>query len=131
MSSSSKRKRLPRNPHAAQFEVIRAPTSTPQPSATSRTVVFDRHVSGRLGQHTEISEVSISAEDIATLAQDPEFSSWPDDDTLNFGYFEQVIQEGDKNDEAVNPEEDIGKGKGKEKVKPVCVDSPWLCDFVD
>jgi hypothetical protein len=128
MSSSSKRKRPAKNLHAAQFEVIHATTLTAQPSATSRTVTFDRHASGRLGQHTEISEVSISAEDLAVLAQDPEYMSWPDDETLNFEYFEQVVQ-GDKDDEAANPEEVVGKGKGKDKVKPVRVDSPWLCDL--
>lgn len=67
MSLSSKRQ-CSQNPHAAQFKIICAPTSTPQPSATSCTIIFDRHASGRLGQQTEISEVSISAEDIAVLA---------------------------------------------------------------
>ncbi|KIM83861.1 hypothetical protein PILCRDRAFT_6742 [Piloderma croceum F 1598] len=91
MSSSSKRKRPAKSLHAAEFEVIRPTTVAQLPSATSRTVTFDRHVSGRLGQQTEIADVIISAEDLATLAQDPEFSSWPNDDTLNFEYFEQAV----------------------------------------
>jgi hypothetical protein len=118
MSSSSKRKRPAKSLHAAEFEVIRPTTLAPLPSATSRTVTFDRRVGGRLGQQTEIADVIISAEDLATLAQDPEFSSWPNDDTLNFEYFEQAVQEGDRDDEVAD-QEDAGKGKGK--VKSVCI----------
>jgi hypothetical protein len=118
MSSSSKRKRPAKNPHAAEFEVIRPTTLAPLPSATSRTVTFDRHASGCLGQQTDIADVVISAEDLAILAQDPEFSSWPDDDTLNFEYFEQAVQEGDGDNEVVDQE---GAEKGKGKVKSVCV----------
>jgi hypothetical protein len=118
MSSNSKRKRPAKSLHAAEFEVIRSTTVAPLPSATSRTVTFDRHVSGRLGQQTEIADVIISAEDLATLAEDPEFSSWPNDDTLNFEYFEQAVQEGDRDDEVAD-QEDAGKGKGK--VKSVCI----------
>lgn len=111
MSSSSKRKRPAKNPHATQYEIVRSTIS--QPSATSRTITFDRHATGRLGEQTEIAEVSISAEDLAILAQDPQYSSLPDDDTLNFEYFEQSVQEGDKDDEP------IAHKVPANKVKPV------------
>jgi hypothetical protein len=90
MSSNSKRKRPAKNPHTAQFEIVRATTA--QSSAVSRTVTFDCHAGGRLGQQTDIAEIDISAEDLAILAQDPEYSSLPDDDIFNFAYFEQVVQ---------------------------------------
>jgi hypothetical protein len=118
MASSSKRKRTAKNPHAAEYEVL--PPSrqdTPQPSATSRTVTFDRNPSGRLGQHTEITEVEISAEDLATLAQDPEFASLPDDETLNYEYFEQTVQADNKEDEPAVHHVPPVKAR---KVKPVC-----------
>ena len=99
MASHSKRKR---NPHAAEYEILRpSHQDAVRHSATSRTVTFDRHATGRLGQQTEIAEVEISAEDLATLAQIPEYSLLPDDETLNFEYFEQTVQEDDKADEPV------------------------------
>ncbi|KIM71111.1 hypothetical protein PILCRDRAFT_17369 [Piloderma croceum F 1598] len=101
MASSSKRKRTAKNPHAAEYEIVRPRQDAAQPSATSRTVTFDRNSSGRLGQHTEIAEVEISAEDLAALAQDPEFSSLPDDETLNYEYFEQTVQEDDNEVEPI------------------------------
>jgi hypothetical protein len=104
------------NQHATQFEIVRATPVTAQPSATSRTVTFDRHASGRLGQQTEISDVEISAEDIAVLAQDPEYSSLPDDDTFNIAYFERVVQGGDD-----EPADQDDREKGKGKAKPVGV----------
>jgi len=93
MASSSKRKR-PANPHAAHFEIISL-ANIVQPTATSRTVTFDQHAGGRLGQQKEIVQVEISAEDLAVLIQDLEFSSLPDDDTLNLEYFEHSVQQGD------------------------------------
>src|ERR1700683_60870 len=100
MASNSKRKRTAKNPHAAEYKVLRpSRQDAPQPSATSRTVTFDCNPSGRLGQHTEITEVEISAEDLATLAQDPEFALLPDDKTLNYEYFEQTVQADNKEDE--------------------------------
>jgi hypothetical protein len=117
MASSSKRKRSTKNPHAAEFEIVRpSHQDAAQPSATARTVTFDRHADGRLGQQTEFAEVQISAEDLAALAQDPEFSSLPDDETLNFEYFEHTVQEDDKQDDPVVHQV---PAKGKNKVKPV------------
>ncbi|KIM72767.1 hypothetical protein PILCRDRAFT_15828 [Piloderma croceum F 1598] len=101
MASSSKRKQTMKNPHAAEYEIVRPCQDAAQPSATSRTFTFDRNPSGRLGQHTEIAEVEISAEDLAALAQDPEFSSLPDDKTLNYEYFEQTVQEDDNEVEPI------------------------------
>jgi hypothetical protein len=121
MSSSSKRKRPAKNPHAAQFEIVRAATATAQPSAVSRTVTFDRHASGRLGQQTDITEINISAEDLAILAQDPEYSSLPDDDAFNFAYFEQVVQ----NDDELSREE---PAKDKDKAKPVSIYSLFVSE---
>lgn len=123
MSSSSKRKRS-KNPHAAQFEVVSPAVASAQPSAVSRTVTFDRHAGGRLGQQAEIAEVSISAEDLAILAQDPEYSSLPDDDTFNFAYFEQVVQ----NDDGESSHEE--PAKGKDKVKPVSTYSLFVCETI-
>jgi hypothetical protein len=79
-------------PHAAQLEIIRAAPEIKQASAISHTVTFDCRASGHLVQQTEITEVSISAEDLAILGQDPDYLSLPDDDTLNFKYFEQAMQ---------------------------------------
>ena len=118
MASSSKRKRQA-NPHAAHFEII-SPADIVQPTATSRTVTFDRHADGRLGQQTEIAQVEISAEDLAALAQDLEFSSLPDDDTLNLEYFEHSVQQGDNVDVPIIPT------KGKEKVKRVRFNGLYL-----
>jgi hypothetical protein len=119
MASTSKRKRFTKNPHAALYEIVHhSPPSTVQPHATSRTVTFDRNPSGRLGQYTETAEVEISAEDLAALAQDPEFSSLPDDETLNYEFFEQTVQADDKEDEPVSHRV---PAKDKNKVKPV-----WL-----
>ena len=115
MASSSKRKR-PANPHAAHFEII----CPAQLTATSRTVTFDQHADGRLGQQTEIAQVEISAEDLAALAQDLEFSSLPDDDTLNLEYFEHSVQQGDNVDVPIIPT------KGKEKVKRVRFNGLYL-----
>jgi hypothetical protein len=106
-----------KNPHAAQYKVITPRQDTPQPSATPRTVTFDRNPSGHLGQHTEITEVKISVEDLATLAQDPEFSSLPDNETLNYEYFEQTVQADNKEDEPAIHHVPPVKAK---KVKPVC-----------
>jgi hypothetical protein len=118
-TSTSKRKRFTKNPQAALYEIVHhSHPSTVQPSATSRTVTFDRNPSGRLGQYTEIAEVEISAEDLAALAQDPEFSSLPDDETLNYEFFEQTVQADDKEDE---PAIHRVPAKDKNKVKPV-----WL-----
>lgn len=114
MSSSSKRKCPPKNPHAAQFEIVRAASATAQPSTVSCTVTFDRHASGCLGQQMDITEINISAEDLAILAQDPEYSSLPDNKTFNFAYFEQVVQ----NDDELSREE---PAKDKAKVKPVSI----------
>ena len=119
MASSSKRKRPTKNPHAAEYEIVRpSRQDVGQPSATSRTVTFDRNPSGRLGQYTEIAEVEISAEDLAALARDPEFSSLPDDETLNYEFFEQTVQADDREDEPV-----IHRVPEKKKVKPV-----WLVE---
>jgi len=120
MASTSKRKRTAKNPHAAVYEVVRPRQDVVQPSATSRTVTFDRNPSGRLGQHTEIAEVEISAEDLAALADNPEFSSLPDDDTLNYEYFEQTVQADDKEDESTVHR--APAAKEKTKVKPVRLD---------
>lgn len=109
MASSSKRKRS-KNPHAAEVEIIRPSVTPTQP--TARTVTFDRHAGGRLGQQTEIAEVQISAEDLAALAQDPDYSLLPDDETLTFEYFEHTVQD---DTAAISPD----KVKEKEKVKPV------------
>jgi hypothetical protein len=118
-TSTSKRKRFTKNPQAASYEIVHhSHPSTVQPSATSRTVTFDRNPSGRLGQYTEIAEVEISAEDLAALAQDPEFLSLPDDETLNYEFFEQTVQADDKEDE---PAIHRVPAKDKNKVKPV-----WL-----
>jgi hypothetical protein len=123
MASSSKRKRTTKNPHAAEYEIVRPhPDATPS-SATSRTITFDRNTSGRLGQRTEISEVEISAEDLAALAQDPEFSSYPDDEALNYEYFEQTVQEDDKEVEPTVQQVPPVKVK---KVKPVGFDHFYL-----
>ena len=128
MASNSKRKHPAKPPHAAQFEIIRAAPAIEQASAVSCTVTFDRRASGRLGQQTEIAEVSISAEDLAILAQDPDYSSLPDDDTLNFEYFEQTVQ----NDSGELSQEEPAKGKDrdKDKVKPVSIYSLFVCETV-
>jgi hypothetical protein len=105
---------MQKNPHAAEYEIIHPQAI--QPSTMSRTITFDRRGSGRLGQQTEIAEVEISVEDLAILAQDPEFSSLPDDDTLNFEYFEQAVQEDDRDDDPAVP-----GFAGKDKVKSVSV----------
>ena len=124
MASTSKRKRTTKNPHAASYEIVHpSPPSTVQPSATSRTVTFDRNPSGRLGQYTEIREVEISAEDLATLAQDPEFSSLPDDESLNYQFFEQTVQADNKEDE---PATQRVPAKDKNKVKPVWLNQDCL-----
>ena len=119
-TSLSKRKRpTNKNTHAAEFEIIR-PQVVQHPTM-SRTITFDRHASGRLGQQTEIAEVEISAEDLAILAQDPEFSSLPDDETLNFEYFEQVVQEDDREGDDREGDPAVPQVTGKGKVKPVSV----------
>jgi hypothetical protein len=123
MASSSKRKRTAKNPHAAEYEIVRPRQDAAQPSATSRTVTFDRNSSGRLGQHTEIAEVEILAEDLAALAQDPEFSSLPDDETLNYEYFEQTVQEDDNEVEPIVQQVPPAKVK---KVKQVYLDHFYL-----
>jgi hypothetical protein len=120
MSSNSKRKRPAKNPHAAQFEIVRATTA--QSSAVSHTVTFDRHAGGRLGQQTDIAEIDISAEDLAILAQDPEYSSLPDDDIFNFAYFEQVVQNDDDESSREEP------AKDKDKVKPVSIYSLFVSE---
>ena len=86
----------------------------PQHPTTARTVTFDRLASGRLGEQTELTEVEVSVEDLAILAQDPDYSSFPNDDNLNFEYFEQTVQN-DKNDEPV-----IHQVPEKVKLKRVC-----------
>jgi hypothetical protein len=50
---------------------------------------------------------------LAILAQDPQYSLLPDDDTLNFEYFEKSVQEGDKGDKFIAHEVPANK------VKPV------------
>lgn len=105
MSSNIKRKR--KNPHAGQYTVHHpsTATSTPAVASTSRTVTFDCHVSGRLGQQTSIAQVDVSAKDLAILAEDPTFSSFPDDKSLGFDYFQQRVQGNDNdNDNTPVPE---------------------------
>jgi len=121
MSSSSKRKRPAKNLHAAQFKIIHAATATAQPSAVYHMVTFDRHASGRLGQQMDITEINISAEDLAILVQDPEYSSLPDDDAFNFAYFEQVVQ----NDDELSCEK---PAKDKDKAKPVGIYSLFVSE---
>jgi hypothetical protein len=96
MASTSKQKRSAKKPqHAAKFEIARSNPSAQQ-LTTAHTVTFNRLASGRLGEQTELAEVEVLAEDLAILAQDPEYLSFPSDDNLNFGYFEQTVQSDDK-----------------------------------
>jgi hypothetical protein len=120
MSSNSKRKRPAKNPHAAQFKIVRATTA--QSSAVSHMVTFDHHAGGHLGQQTDIAEIDISAEDLAILAQDPEYSLLPDDDIFNFAYFKQVVQ---NDDDELSREE-----PAKDKVKPVSIYSLFVSETI-
>jgi hypothetical protein len=124
MASTSKRKRTAKNPHAAEYEIVHPRQDVVQPSATSCTVTFDRNPSGRLSQHTEIAKVEISAEDLAALAADPEFLLLPDDDTLNYEYFEQTVQADDKEDEPTVHR--APAAKEKPKVKQVRLDCCYI-----
>jgi hypothetical protein len=68
-----------------------------------------------LGEQTELAMVEMSAEDMAILAQDPEYLSLPNDDNLNFGYFEQTVQDDNKGDEPVESVSHQVPEKGKVK----------------
>ena len=126
MASTSKRKQTTKNLHAAEYEIVRpSHQDTTPPSATAHTVTFDRNPTGRLGQQTEITEVEISVEDLAALAQVPEFSLLPDDKTLNFEYFEHAVQADDKDDEPT-----AHQVPPKKKVKRVRVFQYYLFGYL-
>lgn len=101
------------------FEIIRSsPASHPQTSSSACTVTFDRSADGRPSQRTEMADLEISPEDLAVLAEDPQYSAIPEDN-FDYGYFERIVQ-ADEEHEPASPK------KPSKKVKQVHLIHFWF-----